>query len=116
MIRVVADRTPNLGDEAVERNLGDKRVGPQSRVDIVLGNRIRPALDEHGQEIERLSGELQLMSATRDAATGGIKGQVAKRQRHQPGTGSAFGYGKAGSAQYQRWCGWTQCSEMAVRS
>jgi hypothetical protein len=66
----------------VQRDLGHVGVWPQPRVNVFLGNGVGTPLDEHLQQIEGLACELDLVSTTRDLASGGVEGQVTKRQRH----------------------------------
>ena len=91
IVRVVTDRAANLGHQAVQRDLRDVGVGPQPRVNVVLRDGIGTPLDEHGQQIECLSRQLELAAAAGDAACRGIERQVVKRQGH-----------RGNRAQYQR--------------
>ena len=60
MARVVTQPAPDLGDEAVQGDVGDERVGPQMRVDLLLRHRLGPPLDEQREQVERLLRQLEL--------------------------------------------------------
>jgi hypothetical protein len=66
-------------------------------VNVLLRDDSGAALDEHGQQIEGLPRELDLVAAARDAARGGIEQEIPEGQRHQ-----------ANRDQYQRWSMGTQ--------
>jgi hypothetical protein len=55
---VVADRRANLGDERVERGVGDEGVGPQEVVQLLARDRLRPPLEENFQQPEGLGRDV----------------------------------------------------------
>jgi hypothetical protein len=59
-----------LGDQAVQGDLGDERVGPQARVNVILRHGVWTTLDEHGSisKAFRVSLISRLPRATRRAA------------------------------------------------
>ena len=50
---IVAERVANLADQIGEVLLDDKRGGPQTLLQIALGDRLRPVGDEDAQQVER---------------------------------------------------------------
>ena len=73
MFGVVAEHAAELRHQAVQRDFRYESIGPQLRMDVGLRNGGRPSLEQDGQEIECLAGQVTLDTVTPHLARGGIK-------------------------------------------
>jgi hypothetical protein len=80
--RIVTDCPADLRDQAVKSDLGDERLRPQARVDIVLRHGVRAPFDQKRKQVERLARQAEVASALRDNPACGVERQILKRECH----------------------------------
>ena len=66
---IIAEHTPELRHQTVQRDLRHEGLGPQLRVDVGLRDGARPPFEQDRQEIECLAREVTLDTVAPDPAS-----------------------------------------------
>jgi hypothetical protein len=84
------DGVPDLMGKSLQAGFGDKRVGPEPRVDLLFRNSGGPALEEQQQQIECLAGQVHGFARVGHRASVCVDTDVAEGvfQGLEPGVGS----------------------------
>jgi hypothetical protein len=68
LLPVVADGSPDFAHQNVEIGVGNVGIRPDSRVQRLLLDDLRPALDQRAEQVERLRGEMDLCARAQKLA------------------------------------------------
>src|SRR5262245_47869237 len=66
---LVAKHAPQLLDDTGDSRVGDKRVRPQTSMQLVFRHDSRRIFDEEGEQVERLARQVHTPTATADDAS-----------------------------------------------
>src|SRR5690606_24765573 len=78
LLRLVVERATDLDEALRERVVGDDDVRPDGADQLVLGHELAVALDEVGQDLERLGSQLDLRAVAAQEAAVEVKREVAE--------------------------------------
>ena len=65
-LRFVAERLAHLGDHDRQIRVADEGSRPEPGVQLLFGDRIRPALEQDTEGIERLAGQVHRLPAAQE--------------------------------------------------
>jgi hypothetical protein len=82
LVRLVAERRSQVGDERGQIVFGDEGPGPQVVEDLLLGQCLRPVLDQQLQQVEPLRCQTDFLSAPQQPPFVEVDDESAKKQTH----------------------------------
>ncbi len=68
LLAVVPDGAPDFANQDIEIGVDDIGIRPDSRVQRLLLNDLRPALDQRAEQVEGLRGEVDLCARAQELA------------------------------------------------
>src|SRR5207253_1839963 len=80
---MIVERRAKLMHQAMKTPRADVCVWPEMIVELLLRNRLRPALDEHNQEFECFRRKRQLFPATQELTRGRIDQKRRETSAHR---------------------------------
>src|SRR5438309_11581616 len=80
---MIVERRAKLMDQAMKTPRADVRVWPEMIVELLLRNRLRPAIDEHRQKFECFRRKHQFFPATQELTRGRIDHKRRETSAHR---------------------------------
>ena len=78
LLRVVAERPPDLADQHVEIGVHDVGIGPDSPVQLGLLDDLWPVLNQGRKQVERFRGQVYFRGATKNLPRVGIDRELCE--------------------------------------